>query len=115
MNENLRAQPGKVMAKDVNDSLASIFVRLEKNHNNIKRELAKIKKSCIRFDLPEQQEDMNIALNGHKYLRALCDIKDMLYSIKKWGLDSTWEDKSANDLFNHIDERFHETVEGLNL
>lgn len=80
----------------------------------ILQHLEDLKKSSLRFDLPDQENEMQTALNGHKYLRALCDIKAILRGLERYGLD-TWQDKSAQEMFNHIEERFYETIEGLGI
>lgn len=41
-------------------------------------------KSTLEFNLPDEQEELNMALNGHKYSIVLDDLDSWLRNISKY-------------------------------
>jgi len=63
-------------------------------------------KSILEFDLPEEQEEFKMAVNGGKYLTALQDLDNYLKSSVKHA--SVHEPLDRVDAYIEIRDRLHE-------
>jgi hypothetical protein len=48
-------------------------------------------KVILEFDLPEETDEHELAINGHKYQRILYEIDNKLRARIKWDTDKTWD------------------------
>jgi hypothetical protein len=66
----------------------------------------------IKFELPDEQYDLDCALNGRKYRQILWDMDNMLRSNIKWN-DKLSDD--AQKAYEDCRTFLHDVLEGYNL
>lgn len=64
----------------------------------------------LKFNLPEDSEDLDNALNGYKYKLALWDLDNFLRSEIKHG-----DDESKATHYEEIRDRLHDLLNEYNL
>lgn len=69
-------------------------------------------KGILEFDLPEDFQDHETAINANKYKYCLRQVADLLRSYKKYGLP---DDLRLEDLVEHLHSEFWEIVSSENL
>lgn len=70
-------------------------------------------KLTVEYNLPDEEEEFKLALNGGSYLSALSNMKAKLRSMNKHGFSD--EIKTPDDMLQNITSFFYETIDGLDL
>lgn len=72
-------------------------------------------KAILEFDLPDNQHDFNCAVDGVKWMSAICELNEYLRSQTKYAPD-TMSDDTFNT-FVLVSDKLHEILneEGLKL
>lgn len=66
-------------------------------------------KSTLEFNLPEDKEDLDIALNGRKYLIALYEFDKFIFRVNKH------VDAIPQEHLDLIQEKWSDCIDGLDL
>jgi hypothetical protein len=69
-------------------------------------------KATLEFNVPEEDNEFRLAINGGKYLSALLEFKSILRNLIKHGYDPAL--KTPDDMLREIDRQFRTSTEDVN-
>ena len=70
-------------------------------------------KANLEFILPDEEEELNLALKVNRYKAALDDVSQYLRGLDKH--DGHTQFKDTRDMAEKVREHFHDLTEGLDL